>query len=725
MEEKETKQALFDVCKDVTPITPANTMVHVESELPMYGKGRKRGEWMDLEAFLKLVKENKSKAIRFVWNRCRELERDHSIEEDDLEQLADEILIRKHKNGQINFNYEDLQIKTWAYLTVWGHLTNIVFDPNYREVHINEEQRNQEEEAEAEEETSIIILIKKDLLKDLGDLPNLEEVIETLSPEQIEKTKPEFTSAINSLTEEEHFVIISYYVCNISETEIGKQLATDEEKRMLRKLEGKERKRLINTLRMRANRIRCSGIKKMKAFLDASDSDWTIIDVDELFKSPEDIRIYQPRDLMSFSKIKRRIKDDFEEGNITSLITLITDQMNHFSGTPLYDFVRIKGFSNEHESVAICIENFIQEETNRVAIGAILIELDDLNSTPDEWSFRVYSCEEYSGFCEDEEDELDRLSGIQPQSYKRINLTGLENIQEKFKSYDNGFYKQLEKDYGRMCDYRYEPKDLFCLLIVLHFYKLICESVSLIKNLDCPIIVMSHGYDFIYEYKNDNACLIFKEYPKIMCRIRHDFERGNIASLKTFITDQFNRYSRTPFYDFVRFNGFKNEPKSVALCIADFIQKETIDTGTILIKIDDFSSRSDKWSFRVFSREEYGDLDENELDQLSRLRSQPYQRIMLTGLEKIQESVGNSDNGIYREFEKEIKNKFGNASNENYTLEVLFCLIILLHFFKIIRESVPLIKNFMANLDRPIIAKSPRNDFIYEYEDNAARFIFK
>ena len=156
-------------------------------------------------------------------------------------------------------------------------------------------------------------------------------------------------AAMETLSDDERFIINAKYVDGKSNTDIGRTLGFSREK---------------------VRRKHKKALQTLKTFLQ--EKGWSEIDVEELLSSPVDINIYRTtvRRPMSCSVIVDQIRPDLRKGDINSCICQVKDELKKYNRTPFHNVI-INGLTNEYEKVAEHITNFIEEESEKIEMKTL------------------------------------------------------------------------------------------------------------------------------------------------------------------------------------------------------------------------------------------------------------------------------------------------------------------------------------------------------------------
>ena len=129
--------------------------------------------------------------------------------------------------------------------------------------------------------------------------------------------------------------------------------------------------------------------------------------------------------------------------------------------------------------------DFVSLEQAHFKIAALYAETNGFAHNSDEWYFEVFGYKAYGGH-----EDYDWLAYWDTDAIPKMTLTGMEGLQEAYSNSE--FWEDEYKCARDLCDH----------LVVAKFQDLIRRSRSLVGSLDGPILVTSHGYDYIAEFRN-------------------------------------------------------------------------------------------------------------------------------------------------------------------------------------------------------------------------------
>ena len=170
-------------------------------------------------------------------------------------------------------------------------------------------------------------------------------------------------------------------------------------------------------------------------------------------------------------------------GNLDACVKRVELELDKIPPSPFH-LIKEENFTNDPKQVAQFVDSFIENIRIKYEIKAIYAETNGFDINPDRWFFDLFAFEEYGG--RDDYDWLANYSSVFDQS---MVLKSMEELQSVYAS-----------KAGINLEYT-EARGLSSLLIVIKFQKLIQSSVPNMKYLQFPLLVTSHDYDFIYEFK--------------------------------------------------------------------------------------------------------------------------------------------------------------------------------------------------------------------------------
>jgi len=137
-------------------------------------------------------------------------------------------------------------------------------------------------------------------------------------------------------------------------------------------------------------------------------------------------------------------------------------------------------FTNSSRSILSAINDFIDECGKQFDVQAVYLEMNGFDINCDRWYFDFFGYTDYH----DDPDDLDWLADWQSEYYPDVTLTGLENIQRDFESWNED---HDSNDKG--------AQEIAVLLVMARFVELV-DSALHAGPLTKPVPVLATAHDF-------------------------------------------------------------------------------------------------------------------------------------------------------------------------------------------------------------------------------------
>jgi hypothetical protein len=183
------------------------------------------------------------------------------------------------------------------------------------------------------------------------------------------------------------------------------------------------------------------------------------------------------------------------------------------------------------------------------------------------------------------------------------------------------------------------------------------------------------------------------DWMDLATQLEPTLNKGNLAECVLKVEEEIKKCSKSPFHLILQ-SDFTNMPKDIAEHFEKFIRSESdkFDLKAIYVETNGFDINPDCWFFDIFGFENYGGSE--DYDWISDWQSGDYPRLVLTGMEKMQEVYASDD-----------------FNNDDYSDVIgLTSLLIVFKFQMLIQKAAPLI----SNLKCPIVATGHDYDIFYE-----------
>lgn len=184
-----------------------------------------------------------------------------------------------------------------------------------------------------------------------------------------------------------------------------------------------------------------------------------------------------------FFELQDKAHADLLLGNIAACESIFEEAMRSLPDSPFHIALSL-AFANPPEDVGNYFDAIFEAESKKYSIGAAYTETNGFDINPDRWFCDVFTFKTYGG-----REDYDWLSDWQSEGHEDFTLTGMERLQEVYAS--PAFQDPVYNDASCVSN----------LIVVTRFQRLVKSAIPYMKNLHFPLLVTSHDFDFIAEFK--------------------------------------------------------------------------------------------------------------------------------------------------------------------------------------------------------------------------------
>jgi hypothetical protein len=186
---------------------------------------------------------------------------------------------------------------------------------------------------------------------------------------------------------------------------------------------------------------------------------------------------------MKWFDIAEELSPRVKKGDTQAAISRVSEVLRSLPPSPFHRVLDLD-FTNRPEDVAEHFDTFLRKQKANFEVGAVYTETNGFDINPDRWYFDLFAYRKYGGH-----EDYDWLSNWDSSDSPDMTLTGLEHLQAVYDS--DAFQDKANRQACEFCS----------LLVVSRFQDLVRRSVSIMRELDVPLLATSHEYDLIAEFR--------------------------------------------------------------------------------------------------------------------------------------------------------------------------------------------------------------------------------